>query len=124
MLRILLFALGALGLLALQSRLEHLHHAMPAWLLLGLFLLLCAATGMGPFGNDDDEGDNEGEPSALGHALRLLFFGGVGLGSLVLGGIGWSERHSGQWTALLALQIPLGLLSLLLCLYFLLRGRR
>jgi len=118
--RILLFALGSTGLLALNSRLEHLHHPMPAWLLLGLFLLLCAATGMGPFG-DADESEAS---SPLGHALRLFFFGGLGLGSLVLGGIGWSERHSGQWTALLALKMPLGLLSLALCLYFLLRGRR
>ncbi len=119
MLRILLFALGGTGLLALNSRLEHLHHPVPARLL-GLFLLLCAATGMGPFGEDD-----EAEASSpLGHALRLFFFGGVGLGSLVLGGLGWSERHSGGWSTLLALQIPVGLLSLALCLYFLLRGRR
>ncbi|HLO95281.1 MAG TPA: hypothetical protein VK195_13280 [Burkholderiaceae bacterium] len=90
MLRVLLFAMGSTGLLALQSRLEHLHHAMPAWLLLGLFLLLCAGTGMGPFNGDDEDSQ---ESSPLGHAL-------------------------------LALQIPLGLLSLALCLYFLLRGRR
>ena len=119
MLRILIFALGGTGLLALQGRLERLHHAMPAWLVLGLFLLLCAATGMGPFGDDEDE-----EPGPIAHALRVLFLGGVGLASLVLGGMGWSERHSGQWPALLALQIPVGVLSLLLGLYFLLRGRR
>lgn len=121
MLRILIFALGGTGLLALQSRLEHLHRGMPAWAMLGLFVLLCAATGMGPFSSDDEENEEAGP---IARVLRVIFLCTVGLASLILGGIGWAERHHGEWSTLLMLQIPVGILSLLLGLYFLLRPRR